>query len=65
MVVLTEVLQYVNLGIVPVLIWIIKVEKQLVRIETILEIKRQKGGPQNVPEITTKNVTDDNIGGNA
>ncbi len=65
MVVLTEVLQYVNLGIVPVLVWIIKVEKQLVRIETILEIKRQKGGPQNVPKATIENVTDDNSSGNA
>jgi len=39
---LTSWIPLVNIIIVPVAIWIVKIEKKLTRIETILEIKLHK-----------------------
>jgi len=37
------ILQFTNLILIPILVWIIKIEKRITRIETILEIKIYKG----------------------
>ena len=39
---MTELLPWVNIVVVPVLIYIIKIEKRLTRIETVLEIRNNK-----------------------
>ena len=39
---MTELIPWVNIVIVPVLIYIVKIEKRLTRIETVLEIGNNK-----------------------
>ena len=39
---MTELLPWVNVVVIPVLIYIIKIEKRLTRIETTLEIRNHK-----------------------
>lgn len=38
----TDILKYVNLILVPVSIWILRLEHRLTRIETILEVKKER-----------------------
>ena len=39
---MTEMIPWLNVVVVPVLIYIVKIEKRLTKIETILEIRNHK-----------------------
>lgn len=39
---MTELIPWVNIVVVPLLIYVMKIKKRLTRIETILEIKNNK-----------------------
>ena len=56
--------RYINLILVPAFIWIIKIERRLTRMETIMDIKKKKEERMKyVPSIVSKNATLDDISG--
>lgn len=53
---ITNAIRYVNLILIPVGIWIVRIERRIMRIETILELKKKEGETNDVHE-SDNNVT--------
>lgn len=54
--ILTNITQYIDLILIPIGIWIVRIERHIMRIETILEERKKEGETTNVHE-ADNNVT--------
>lgn len=54
-----DAIEYVNLVLIPVFVWIVRVERRLMRVETILDERKEKGGTEIVQQDNNQHIAVD------